>query len=682
MAAENFSCPVCLDLLKDPVTIPCGHNYCMSCITEFWNQDDQEVYSCPECRQTFNPRPALNKNTMLSTVVEKLKAKLQADVPAPCYAEAGDVECDVCTGRKYKAVKSCLVCLNSFCHNHLEQHESLFKGKRHNLTDHTDKFWEMICPKHNKQLEIYCRTDQQCICYLCTMDNHKNHDTVAAVSERTEKQMLLQQTQKKCKQKIQEREKYVQMLKADVSSHKRSAQTAVEECDRICTELISSIERTRSEVIQLIRDQEKSAVTQAEGLWEYLEQEIDDLRRSDAKLKQLSHTDDHIYFIQSFQSVFVPHEITDEVLSKYCCHFPSFEDVGETVSQLNETMQYFCEEAIENISNRDYDCSWMVRTTPLESQKERTLNKEEEKKSTNEEVSIEPNVFLPKMEVKTGVEHCKPDQWKKRGRGNLMILFNPTNKCYRVLMRRDQDLTVCANHIITKSIELKPMNTSANALVWKATDYAERDAKVEQFAAKFNTPELAESFRRTFTDCVSQVDTSQMSIAVGLSRETNPVVFFSIAVDDDPIGRITMELFAHIVPKTSENFRALCTGEKGFGYRNSVFHRIVPDFMCQGGDITNHDGTGGKSIYRNTFEDENFDVRHTGPGLLSMANRGRDTNSSQFFITLKKAEHLDFKHVAFGFVKDGMNVLKRIGKLGTKEGKPSKKITIKDCGQL
>lgn len=143
-----------------------------------------------------------------------------------------------------------------------------------------------------------------------------------------------------------------------------------------------------------------------------------------------------------------------------------------------------------------------------------------------------------------------------------------------------------------------------------------------------------------------------------------------------------MELFAHIVPKTAENFRALCTGQKGFGYRSSFFHRIIPDLVCQGGDITNNDGTGGKSIYGRMFEDENFEVRHTGPGLLSMANRGRDTNSSQFFITLKKAEHLDFKHVAFGFVKYGMVVVKKMGELATKDGTPTKKITIIDCGQL
>ncbi|XP_077094533.1 peptidyl-prolyl cis-trans isomerase-like isoform X4 [Siphateles boraxobius] len=252
-------------------------------------------------------------------------------------------------------------------------------------------------------------------------------------------------------------------------------------------------------------------------------------------------------------------------------------------------------------------------------------------------------------------------------------------------MRREQVLKVCANHTISQSIELKPMNTSANALVWTATDYSEGDGKVQKLAAKFKTPELVESFRRAFADCqslMSRPDCAQVSVAETLSRDSNPVVFFNMAVDGEPAGRIVMELFAHIVPKTAENFRALCTGEKGFGFHSSVFHRIIPDFMCQGGDITNGDGTGGRSIYVGKFEDENFDVRHTGPGLLSMANRGRDTNSSQFFITLKKAEHLDFKHVAFGFVKEGMDVLKRIAELGTKDGKPTKTITVSDCGQL
>ncbi len=186
---DEFLCPVCQDLLKDPVTIQCGHSYCKSCITGCWDQEDQiRVYSCPQCKQTFSPRPALARNTMLAEVVEKLKKRKR---PADCDAEAGDVQCDVCTGRKYKAFKSCLMCLNSYCQHHLEQHESWFKGKRHNLTDATGGLQEMICQKHDKILEVFCRTDQKSLCVLCTMDEHKNHDTVSAAAQRTEKQVFL-----------------------------------------------------------------------------------------------------------------------------------------------------------------------------------------------------------------------------------------------------------------------------------------------------------------------------------------------------------------------------------------------------------------------------------------------------------------------------------------------------------
>uniref|UniRef100_A0A8C1X629 Tripartite motif-containing protein 16-like n=1 Tax=Cyprinus carpio TaxID=7962 RepID=A0A8C1X629_CYPCA len=188
LTSLEFLCAVCLDLLKDPVTTSCGHSYCKSCITDCWDQEDQKrVYSCPQCRQTFSPRPALARNTMLAEVVEKLKkTRLSAD----CDAGAGDVQCDVCTGRKYKAVKSCLVCLNSYCQNHLEQHESWFKGKRHNLTEATGRLQEMICQKHEKLLEVFCRTDKKCICMLCTIIEHKNHDIVPVADQRTEKQVF------------------------------------------------------------------------------------------------------------------------------------------------------------------------------------------------------------------------------------------------------------------------------------------------------------------------------------------------------------------------------------------------------------------------------------------------------------------------------------------------------------
>ena len=167
-----------------------------------------------------------------------------------------------------------------------------------------------------------------------------------------------------------------------------------------------------------------------------------------------------------------------------------------------------------------------------------------------------------------------------------------------------------------------------------------------------------------------------------LMVRSNPVVFFDITLDDEPAGRIVMKLRRDKVPKTAENFRALCTMEKGFGYKESIFHRVIPDFMCQGGDFTNHNGTGGKSIYGEKFEDEGFPLKHTGPGILSMANAGPNTNGSQFFLCTTKTPHLDGKHVVFGKVIEGMDVVRAVEEVGSQSGKTSAEVIVADSGEM
>ncbi|KAM9531151.1 tripartite motif-containing protein 16-like isoform 2-T2 [Salvelinus alpinus] len=341
---DQFCCSVCLDLLKEPVTTACGHNYCRICIEGCWDQDVLKgVYSCPQCRETFTPRPNLRKNNMLAELVEKLrKTGLQAaPPPALCYAGPGDVACDFCTGtRKQKALMSCLACLASYCETHLQPHYESPAFKKHKLVKATAQLQEKICSHHDKLLEVYCRTDQQCICYLCTMDEHKGHDTVSAAAERTEKQRQLGMSQQKVQQRFQEREKELKELQQAVESFKRSAQAAVEDSDQIFTELIRSIERRSSEVKELIRAQEKAQVSQTEGLLEQLKQEIAELRKRSTELEQLSHTEDHIHFLQSYLSL-SSISVSSDLPSIVVRPLQYFGDVSKTVSELREKLEDF-----------------------------------------------------------------------------------------------------------------------------------------------------------------------------------------------------------------------------------------------------------------------------------------------------------------------------------------------------
>ncbi|XP_070774254.1 tripartite motif-containing protein 16-like [Enoplosus armatus] len=392
---ETFSCSICLDLLKDPVTIPCGHSYCMSCIKSFWDEEDEKkTHSCPQCRQTFTPRPVLVKNTMLAVLVEELKKTgLQAAPADHGYAGPEDVACDFCTGRKLKALKSCLQCLASYCEEHLQPHYDVAPLKKHKLVEPSEKLQENICSRHDEVMKMFCRTDQQCICYLCPVDEHKGHDTVSAAAERTERQRELEVSRQNIQQRIQDREKDVKLLQQEVEAINRSADKAVEDSQKIFTELIRLIQKRSSDVEQQVRSKQETEVSRVQELQEKLQQEITELKRKDAELKQLSHTEDHNHFLHNYPSLSRLSESTDSP-SINIRPLRYFEDVTAALSEVRDQLQDVLRETWTNISLRVTEVDVLL---PQPESKTRA-----EFLKYSREITLDPNTAYTKVLLSDG----------------------------------------------------------------------------------------------------------------------------------------------------------------------------------------------------------------------------------------------------------------------------------------
>ncbi|XP_051237263.1 E3 ubiquitin-protein ligase TRIM21-like [Dicentrarchus labrax] len=305
LCEDQFLCSICLDVFTDPVSTPCGHNFCKTCITEHWNINDQ--YVCPMCKEAFSIRPDLKVNTFISEMVAQFRQSAQqkasSSSPEQQVSKPGEVPCDVCTGTKLKALKSCLVCLVSYCETHLEPHLTMSGLKRHQLIDPVENLEGRMCTKHDKPLELYCKTDQMFVCMLCSVLDHKTHEFVPLREEYEVKKAELGKTEAEIQQMIQRRQLKIQEVKQSVDLSKKNADREIAEGVQVFTSLMESVERGLNELIKTLEENQRIKQKQAEDSIKELEQEISELKKRSTEMDQLSLSEDHLYLLQSFPSL-------------------------------------------------------------------------------------------------------------------------------------------------------------------------------------------------------------------------------------------------------------------------------------------------------------------------------------------------------------------------------------------
>uniref|UniRef100_A0A8C5AWL6 E3 ubiquitin-protein ligase TRIM39-like n=1 Tax=Gadus morhua TaxID=8049 RepID=A0A8C5AWL6_GADMO len=296
---ENFSCPICLDVFSSPVSTPCGHNFCRTCINKFW--DEQVQCKCPICNKIFDTRPDPQVNILVSEMADQFRTTVRVK-EQPCV-ETGEVPCDVCTGTQMKAVKSCLVCLISYCQTHLEPHQRVAGLKKHRLVEPMDRLEDRMCKKHYQLLELFCQTEQECVCQYCTETDHKSHPVVPLKEEYEVKTALLGKIEAEVQQMIQERKLKIKEIKDKVEFSKKDADGVIADGGQVFTALMRRVEKCRDDFNQTVKERLKTTEKQAEDLIKELEQEIEDLTNRSSEVKPLSHTKDHLHFLQAFRTL-------------------------------------------------------------------------------------------------------------------------------------------------------------------------------------------------------------------------------------------------------------------------------------------------------------------------------------------------------------------------------------------
>ncbi|XP_029987632.1 E3 ubiquitin-protein ligase TRIM39-like [Sphaeramia orbicularis] len=336
---DQFLCSICLDVFTDPVTTPCGHNFCKSCISEHWRVN--VPYKCPMCKEVFHTKPQLKINTFIKEIVAQFRHEAQQKPNIYSSdqqtAKPGEVPCDICTEPKLKALKSCLVCLTSYCQTHLEHHLTGSALKRHQLINPVENLEDRMCRKHEKPLELFCKTDQTCICNHCTYSDHKSHDVTPLKDEHEEQKPELKKTEANIQQMIQERQLKIQGIQQSVELSKNAADRETAKGVEVFTALMESVQRSLDQFIEEIQEKQRSTETQAEDFIKELEQEISELKKRSTEVQQLSGSEDHLHFVQRFTCVKAAPSM--KTWTKVSIRSPSYEGtVARAVSQLENKL--------------------------------------------------------------------------------------------------------------------------------------------------------------------------------------------------------------------------------------------------------------------------------------------------------------------------------------------------------
>ncbi|XP_060731253.1 E3 ubiquitin-protein ligase TRIM39-like [Tachysurus vachellii] len=473
---EQLQCSICLDVFTNPVSTPCGHNFCMICLNEFW--DSTSHYQCPMCLAEFPKRPELRVNTFISELCTQFKMSVQVKSSSiadqPSYLKPKGVLCDTCTKEKAEALRSCLDCGVSLCITHLLPHKTTVKLKKHKLIDPVENLEDYICQKHERPLQLFCRDDQMCVCQFCILGDHKTHKTVPIEEEIQEKKSHLRETQKHVQKMIQNQEEKMEVLKQSIELNKKHSDKEKTESMKMFSALMRCIERSQADILKLIEEKQKAAERQAEQLIRELEQEITELKAKNNDMIQLINTQDHLKFLQIYPFLHGPLHNTN--WNNVRIHSPlSVEPLRRALRQLQESLNEEIKKLPE-IELKIYQQYAVDVTLDPDTANSKLILSNDRKQvryeTKGQNVPDNPERFkrcvnvLGKEGFSSGriyydVQVRGKTAWdlgvaRESGNRKGEIIFNPKNGYWVVMLRNKAEYKACDSHLIPLTLKQAP----------------------------------------------------------------------------------------------------------------------------------------------------------------------------------------------------------------------------------